>query len=127
MLQLDIREAIQQPRSASKLINMPTFLLIGAGKSGTTSIYNYLRQHPDVYMPRIKEPLFFAFEGQRVNFCGPGDAEIFPMFKAASLGLCAYPGARQSRVSLIHGADLAVRGARLLRAPEAKRAAAAWI
>jgi hypothetical protein len=70
MLQLDIREAIQQPRSASKLINMPTFLLIGAGKSGTTSIYNYLKQHPDVYMPRIKEPLFFAFEGQRVNFCG---------------------------------------------------------
>jgi nucleoside-diphosphate-sugar epimerase len=38
---------------------------------------------------------------------GPGDAEIFPMFKAASLGLCTYPGARQSRVSLIHGADLA--------------------
>jgi len=76
VLQLDIREAIQQPRSASKLVNMPTFLLIGAGKSGTTSIYNHLRQHPDVYMPRIKEPLFFAFEGQRVNFCGPGDAEI---------------------------------------------------
>jgi nucleoside-diphosphate-sugar epimerase len=38
---------------------------------------------------------------------GPGDAEIFPMFKAASLGLCTYPGTRQSRVSLIHGADLA--------------------
>jgi nucleoside-diphosphate-sugar epimerase len=38
---------------------------------------------------------------------GPGDAEIFPMFKAASLGLCAYPAAPQTRVSLIHGADLA--------------------
>jgi len=38
---------------------------------------------------------------------GPGDAEIFPMFKAASLGLCAYPAARAGRVSLIHGADLA--------------------
>ncbi|GAB2179034.1 NAD-dependent epimerase/dehydratase family protein [Dongia sp. agr-C8] len=38
---------------------------------------------------------------------GPGDTEIFPMFKAASLGLCAYPAQRQSRVSLIHGADLA--------------------
>jgi 2-alkyl-3-oxoalkanoate reductase len=38
---------------------------------------------------------------------GPGDAEIFPMFKAASLGLCTYPGTRQSRISLIHGADLA--------------------
>jgi nucleoside-diphosphate-sugar epimerase len=38
---------------------------------------------------------------------GPGDAEIFPLFKAASLGLCAYPAARGCRVSLIHGADLA--------------------
>lgn len=38
---------------------------------------------------------------------GPGDSEIFPMFKAASLGFCAYPGAKRSRVSLIHGADLA--------------------
>jgi nucleoside-diphosphate-sugar epimerase len=38
---------------------------------------------------------------------GPGDAEIFPMFKAASLGVLAYPAARRSRVSLIHGADLA--------------------
>ena len=38
---------------------------------------------------------------------GPGDAEIFPMFKAASLGFCTYPAARQGRVSLIHGADLA--------------------
>jgi len=38
---------------------------------------------------------------------GPGDAEIFPMFKAASLGFCTYPAARESRVSLIHGADLA--------------------
>jgi nucleoside-diphosphate-sugar epimerase len=38
---------------------------------------------------------------------GPGDAEIFPMFKAASMGLCAYPAAPQTRLSLIHGADLA--------------------
>jgi nucleoside-diphosphate-sugar epimerase len=38
---------------------------------------------------------------------GPGDAEIFPMFKAASMGVCAYPAARGTRVSLIHGADLA--------------------
>lgn len=38
---------------------------------------------------------------------GPGDTEIFPMFKAAALGICAYPAARQGRVSLIHGADLA--------------------
>ncbi|MDQ7247965.1 NAD-dependent epimerase/dehydratase family protein [Dongia sedimenti] len=38
---------------------------------------------------------------------GPGDTEIYPMFKAAALGICAYPAAPQGRVSLIHGADLA--------------------
>ena len=68
--------AARQPCLASNAGIMPTFLIIGAGKSGTTSVYHYLRQHPDVYMPRIKEPLFFAFEGERVNFMGPGDAEI---------------------------------------------------
>lgn len=55
---------------------MPTFLVIGAGKSGSTSLYHYLTQHPDIYMSRVKEPLFFAFAGQQVNFTGPGDAEI---------------------------------------------------
>jgi nucleoside-diphosphate-sugar epimerase len=38
---------------------------------------------------------------------GPGDAEIFPMFKAAAMGFCTYPAARTARVSLIHAADLA--------------------
>lgn len=38
----------------------PTFLVIGAAKSGTTSLHEYLRQHPDVFVPRPKEPSFFA-------------------------------------------------------------------
>lgn len=40
----------------------PDFLIIGAGKSGTTSLDNYLRQHPGVYMPPVKEPNFYGFE-----------------------------------------------------------------
>jgi nucleoside-diphosphate-sugar epimerase len=48
---------------------------------------------------------------------GPGDPEIFPMFKAAALGLCAYPAARQSRASLIHGADLAAAIVAAIAAP----------
>jgi nucleoside-diphosphate-sugar epimerase len=48
---------------------------------------------------------------------GPGDAEIFPMFKAAALGLCTYPGTRTSRVSLIHGADLAAAIVAAVEAP----------
>jgi hypothetical protein len=38
---------------------LPTFLLIGAMKTGTTSLYQYLRTHPQVFMPDLKEVMFF--------------------------------------------------------------------
>jgi hypothetical protein len=41
---------------------VPNFFLIGAGKSGTTSLYHYLRQHPHIFMSPIKEPCYFASE-----------------------------------------------------------------
>ena len=52
-------------------MTMPNFLILGAAKSGTTALYSYLRQHPDVYMPSVKEPRFFAFEGEELAFNGP--------------------------------------------------------
>ncbi len=39
---------------------LPTFLVIGAMKSGTTSLYRYLQAHPDVYMSEEKELNFFT-------------------------------------------------------------------
>lgn len=51
---------------------LPNFLIIGAAKSGTTSLYLYLGQHPEIYV-NAKEPSFFAFAGEQVNFTGPGD------------------------------------------------------
>lgn len=54
----------------------PNFLIIGAMKAGTTSLYYYLNQHPEVFMSPVKEPHFFAFEGQTINFRGPRDQEI---------------------------------------------------
>lgn len=47
--------------------------MIGAARAGTTSFYNYLRVHPQIFMPENKEPMFYAFEGQKVEFSGPGD------------------------------------------------------
>lgn len=38
---------------------LPNFLIVGAPKCGTTSLYHYLKQHHDVYMPELKEPHFF--------------------------------------------------------------------
>ena len=43
---------------------LPTFLVIGASKTGTTSLHHYLSQHPDIYMSPEKEPGFFLFEGK---------------------------------------------------------------
>ena len=38
----------------------PNFFIVGAAKSGTTSLYEYLRQHPQVFLPDIKEPVYFG-------------------------------------------------------------------
>lgn len=41
---------------------LPTFLIIGAMKGGTTSLYHYLGAHPQVFLPRIKEVDYFTDE-----------------------------------------------------------------
>ena len=38
---------------------LPNFLIVGAEKSGTTSLWSYLAEHPDVYMAPKKEIKFF--------------------------------------------------------------------
>ncbi len=43
-------------------MTMPNFLIIGAMKAGTTSLYAYLKQHPQIYMSPVKEARFFALE-----------------------------------------------------------------
>lgn len=42
-------------------MTLPNFFVIGAQKGGTTSLYHYLDQHPEVFMSRVKEPGFFMF------------------------------------------------------------------
>ena len=39
---------------------LPNFIVAGAPKSGTTSLYYYLCQHPQIYMSPVKEPTFFG-------------------------------------------------------------------
>lgn len=53
---------------------LPNFLILGAPKAGTTSLYQYLSQHPQVFMSAHKEPKFFAFEACDLNFTGPDRA-----------------------------------------------------
>jgi hypothetical protein len=41
---------------------IPDFFVVGHGKSGTTALWDMLRQHPQLYLPYNKEPWFLADE-----------------------------------------------------------------
>ncbi len=54
---------------------LPNFLLIGAPRSGTTTLYESLKQHPQLFLSQIKEPMFFVLEGEKDHFPGPKSPE----------------------------------------------------
>jgi hypothetical protein len=39
---------------------LPNFVIAGAMKAGTTSLFDYVAQHPDVFACRVKDPEFFV-------------------------------------------------------------------
>lgn len=41
---------------------LPHFIIIGAAKSGTTSLINWLAEQPEVWSPHLKEPDFFSHD-----------------------------------------------------------------
>lgn len=41
------------------LDQLPNLFILGAAKAGTSSLYEYLAQHPSIFAPTPKEPLFF--------------------------------------------------------------------
>jgi len=45
----------------------PNLFIVGAPKSGTTFLYHYLKQHPEIYFPNFKEPHFFGSDLIRRN------------------------------------------------------------
>ena len=47
-------------RGAPASVSYPDFYLVGAPKCGTTALYDFLRQHPQIFLPREKELLRFA-------------------------------------------------------------------
>ena len=56
---------------------MPSFLIAGAAKSGTSALWKYLSQHPEIFMSPKKEPHFFAYENKIPASNGPGDYTKF--------------------------------------------------
>src|SRR2546422_6589407 len=53
---------------------MPNFFIVGAARSGTTSLDNYLSKHPEIYMAPRKEVNFFT--AHHFPWAGPGDERI---------------------------------------------------
>lgn len=58
-------------------MRLPTFLVVGAAKGGTTSLHFYLRQHPDVFLPAIKETNYFWAEGAAAGRRVPRSLEAY--------------------------------------------------
>jgi len=52
-------------------VSLPDAIIVGAAKAGTTSLFNYLSDHPQIFKPRIKEPWFFSYKDNIPNFIIP--------------------------------------------------------
>jgi hypothetical protein len=44
------------------LPGLPDFVIIGAMKAGTTTLFRRLGQHPEIALPEVKEPHFFSWD-----------------------------------------------------------------
>jgi len=55
------RNSIDHVQPGSSVTRLPNFVIIGAAKAGTTALYWYLQEHPEVQMSSLKETNFFAY------------------------------------------------------------------
>ncbi len=62
--------------NGSSKFMMPNFFIVGAARSGTTSLDRYLSQHPEIYITPRKETHFFAQDFLPPCFQGPGDERL---------------------------------------------------
>jgi hypothetical protein len=64
----------------------PEFFIVGAPRAGTSSLWDYLDQHPQIFMSRLKEPHFFA--GRKPEFVAvvSDEAAYLRLFEPARIG-----------------------------------------
>jgi hypothetical protein len=61
----------------------PNFFIAGMPRSGTTSLYTYLKQHPEIYLSIYKEPHFFGKDLTRNIYCIRDEEIYFGLFAGA--------------------------------------------
>jgi hypothetical protein len=82
-----------------KVSRLPNFIIAGVPKAGTTSLFYYLRQHPDVFLPVRKELHYFSYEYLEKNSNGPGDKVILSsLCKTRKEYESHYKGVRDERM-----------------------------
>jgi hypothetical protein len=64
---------------------IPDFFIVGSAKCGTTALFNYLCQHPSVFMPAMKEPKYFCTDLKTVGGVRTYD-DYMALFAAAPAG-----------------------------------------
>jgi hypothetical protein len=68
----------------------PNLFVVGAARAGTTSLWSYLRQHPQIFMSALKEPHFFSQMTPRHQRYVHDEASYKRLFRGGDA--CAYRG-----------------------------------
>lgn len=103
------------------------FFVIGAQKSGTTSLAAYLSRHPSIHMPRVKELQYFSRdeffdEGERYLRAYLGQAEAGQRVGAADVQAMFVPETAER----LHAHDPEMRCIAVLRDPVDRAHSAFW-
>jgi len=57
-------------------MTLPNFFVIGAPRCGTSSLFDGIRQHPEIFMSPVKEPWYFSIGVRDEPFRGPKDIDF---------------------------------------------------
>jgi hypothetical protein len=98
-------------KATARLRPLPDFLILGAQKAGTTALYAYLRQHPDVTGPVWKEVSFFDRHWARGDAWYRGNFPLRVRARGAAVGEASpsylfHPLAPERVRALVPGARL---------------------
>ena len=79
----------------------PDFVVIGAGKSGTTALNEYLDQHPGLFMAIKKEPNFFGLENVDIDSYDIEESRQYHLESVYKKDeyLALYDGAREDQIT----------------------------
>jgi hypothetical protein len=78
---------------------LPNFLIVGAPKCGTTALYYYLRQHPQIFLPSVKEPYYFVKPKQQIGK-GPKDLTWEGMVDCPNAYASLFTGADMRHIAI---------------------------